>query len=167
MHICKYFMKIKWNNSHCRSPQTTNLNIYFLPQMAMTLIILININSFIDSKYLQLPITIIKQNYSINSINFQVVSQSMLLFLMICCYYLEQNFPCFAFCSCCSLMFSSLTGLGMNPISQPSFTNRPIHQSLLNFYRLKKKKKRSNLLRNYCIWDHFVIIFNLQLSDFM
>lgn len=37
------------------------------------------------------------------------------------------------FCSCWSLMFSSLRGLGMKPISHPSFTNRPIHQSLLNF----------------------------------
>lgn len=30
-------------------------------------------------------------------------------------------------------MFSIFTGLGMKPISQPSFTRRPIHQSLLNF----------------------------------
>lgn len=42
------------------------------------------------------------------------------------------------FCSCWSRMFSSLRGLGMNPISQPSFTRRPIHQSLLNFYKLEK-----------------------------
>lgn len=39
------------------------------------------------------------------------------------------------FCSCWSRMFSSFNGLGMKPISQPSFTRRPIHQSLLNFYR--------------------------------
>ena len=39
------------------------------------------------------------------------------------------------FCSCCSRMFSSFRGLGMKPISQPSFTSRPIHQSLLNFCR--------------------------------
>lgn len=39
------------------------------------------------------------------------------------------------FCSCWSRMFSSFSGLGMKPISQPSFTRRPIHQSLLNFYR--------------------------------
>lgn len=38
------------------------------------------------------------------------------------------------FCSCWSRMFSSFRGLGMKPISQPSFTNRPIHQSLLNFW---------------------------------
>lgn len=42
------------------------------------------------------------------------------------------------FCSCWSRMFSSFRGLGMNPISQPSFTRRPIHQSLLNFCRLGK-----------------------------
>lgn len=33
----------------------------------------------------------------------------------------------------CILRFSSLAGLGMKPTSQPSFTNLPIHQSLLNF----------------------------------
>lgn len=42
------------------------------------------------------------------------------------------------FCSCWSRMFSSFRGLGMKPISQPSFTRRPIHQSLLNFYRLER-----------------------------
>lgn len=46
------------------------------------------------------------------------------------------------FCSCCSRMFSSFRGLGMNPISQPSFTRRPIHQSLLNFCRLEKIEKK-------------------------
>lgn len=40
------------------------------------------------------------------------------------------------FCSCWSRMFSSFSGLGMKPMSQPSFTRRPIHQSLLNFYGL-------------------------------
>lgn len=47
------------------------------------------------------------------------------------------------FCSCWSRMFSSLRGLGMKPISQPSFTSRPIHQSLLNFCGKKEKKKNS------------------------
>ena len=39
---------------------------------------------------------------------------------------------------CCSLRFSSLAGLGMNPTSHPSLTTRPIHQSLLNFYNDKQ-----------------------------
>lgn len=47
------------------------------------------------------------------------------------------------FCSCWSRMFSSFSGLGMKPISQPSFTRRPIHQSLLNFYRYCQKWSRS------------------------
>jgi hypothetical protein len=47
--------------------------------------------------------------------------------------YLELRRFCLIFCSCSSLVFSSLTGLGMNPTSQPSFTRRPIHQSLLYF----------------------------------
>lgn len=38
-----------------------------------------------------------------------------------------------AFCSCFILMASSLTGLGMKVMSAPSFTSRPIHQSLLYF----------------------------------
>lgn len=46
------------------------------------------------------------------------------------------------FCSCWSRMFSSFRGLGMKPISQPSFTNRPIHQSLLNFWTPQRKKKK-------------------------
>lgn len=41
------------------------------------------------------------------------------------------------FCSCWSRMFSSFRGLGMKPMSQPSFTRRPIHQSLLNFCRVE------------------------------
>lgn len=36
-------------------------------------------------------------------------------------------------CSCSRRRLSSLTGLGMKPTSQPSFTSRPIHQSLLYF----------------------------------
>lgn len=38
-----------------------------------------------------------------------------------------------SFCSCSRRRLSSLTGLGMKPTSQPSFTSRPIHQSLLYF----------------------------------
>ena len=49
-------------------------------------------------------------------------------------WYLEWNLPCLALCSCWMRVFSIFTGLGMKPISQPSFTRRPIHQSLLNFY---------------------------------
>ena len=41
---------------------------------------------------------------------------------------------CACFCSCLILMASSFTGLGMKVMSAPSFTSRPIHQSLLNFY---------------------------------
>ena len=48
--------------------------------------------------------------------------------------YLEWNLPCLALCSWRIRVFSIFTGLGMKPISQPSFTRRPIHQSLLNFY---------------------------------
>lgn len=36
----------------------------------------------------------------------------------------------------CIRMCSSLTGLGMNPTSQPSLTNRPIHQ-LLSYFSCK------------------------------
>lgn len=46
------------------------------------------------------------------------------------------------FCSCWSRIFSSFRGLGMNPISQPSFTNRPIHQSLLNFCAKQQKYQK-------------------------
>ena len=46
------------------------------------------------------------------------------------------------FCSCWSRMFSSFSGLGMKPMSQPSFTRRPIHQSLLNFCIWATRKHR-------------------------
>lgn len=39
----------------------------------------------------------------------------------------------------CILMWSNLTGLGINPTSQPSLTNRPIHQ-LLSYFSLMCKK---------------------------
>lgn len=61
--------------------------------------------------------------------------------------YLEWNLPCLALCSWRIRVFSSFTGLGMKPISQPSFTRRPIHQSLLYFYTYTKfKKVISNIL---------------------
>ena len=47
--------------------------------------------------------------------------------------YLELSRFCLILCSCSRRVFSSLTGLGMKPTSQPSFTRRPIHQSLLYF----------------------------------
>ncbi|MEQ2218355.1 hypothetical protein XENOCAPTIV_002019, partial [Xenoophorus captivus] len=47
--------------------------------------------------------------------------------------YLELSRFCLIRCSCSRRVFSSLTGLGMKPTSQPSFTRRPIHQSLLYF----------------------------------
>lgn len=57
------------------------------------------------------------------------------------------------FCSCWSRIFSSFRGLGMNPISQPSFTNRPIHQSLLNFCAKKQKNQKE-------FSDSFFFFFN-------
>lgn len=42
-------------------------------------------------------------------------------------------------CACCRRRFSSLMGDGMNPISQPSLTRRPIHQSLLYFSLMWRK----------------------------
>lgn len=47
--------------------------------------------------------------------------------------YLELRRFWRSFCSCSRRRLSSLTGLGMKPTSQPSFTSRPIHQSLLYF----------------------------------
>lgn len=43
-----------------------------------------------------------------------------------------------AFCSCLILMASSFTGLGIKVMSAPSFTSRPIHQSLLYFCVIAK-----------------------------
>lgn len=43
-----------------------------------------------------------------------------------------------SFCSCSRRRLSSLTGLGMKPTSQPSFTSRPIHQSLLYFCKQRQ-----------------------------
>lgn len=59
------------------------------------------------------------------------------------------------FCSCWSRMFSSFRGLGMNPMSQPSFTNRPIHQSLLNFYTPDIFLKSVSVLHSsdYLLWN--------------
>lgn len=44
-----------------------------------------------------------------------------------------------SFCSCSRRRLSSLTGLGMKPTSQPSFTSRPIHQSLLYFCKQQRQ----------------------------
>lgn len=44
-----------------------------------------------------------------------------------------------SFCSCSRRRLSSLTGLGMKPTSQPSFTSRPIHQSLLYFCKRQRQ----------------------------
>lgn len=71
----------------------------------------------------------------------------------------DITYPCTRplFCSCWSRMFSSFRGLGMKPISHPSFTSRPIHQSLLNFctqlhtkvQKLNKKKENHWLIVTY------------------
>lgn len=49
---------------------------------------------------------------------------------------LTESQPCshLAFCSCLSRMLSRRWGLGMKAMSPPSFTSRPIHQSLLYFW---------------------------------
>lgn len=48
---------------------------------------------------------------------------------------LEYNFGVLVW-TCCKRKFSNLTGDGMKPISQPSFTSRPIHQ-LLSYFSWK------------------------------
>ena len=45
----------------------------------------------------------------------------------------SKTFDDFPACACWSLKFSNFIGDGMKPISQPSLTKRPIHQSLLYF----------------------------------
>lgn len=62
-----------------------------------------------------------------------------------------------AFCSCLILMASSLTGLGMKVMSAPSFTSRPIHQSLLYFcMRVKHTFYDSGVvLQNVLTWIKF------------
>lgn len=47
-----------------------------------------------------------------------------------------ESQPCshLAFCSCLTRMLSRRWGLGMKAMSPPSFTSRPIHQSLLYFW---------------------------------
>lgn len=59
-----------------------------------------------------------------------------------------------AFCSCFILMASSLTGLGMNVMSAPSFTSRPIHQSLLYFCTMTTRHNFYHLevLLRMCCW---------------
>lgn len=48
------------------------------------------------------------------------------------------------FCSCLSLIASSRRGLGMKVMSAPSFTSRPIHQSLLYFCEVQYNSPVSN-----------------------
>lgn len=59
-----------------------------------------------------------------------------------------------AFCSCFILMASSLTGLGMNVMSAPSFTSRPIHQSLLYFCTTVKHTFLTQELCCKMCWHH-------------
>lgn len=69
-----------------------------------------------------------------------------------------------AFCSCFILMASSLTGLGMKVMSAPSFTSRPIHQSLL-YFCIKVK----HTLQNQWTWINFLFAMdemNAELKTF-
>lgn len=57
-----------------------------------------------------------------------------------CCTYLAKALAAFlAWTSLLMRIVSRLTGLGMKPTTPSSFTGRPIHQSLLNFWQLKRK----------------------------
>lgn len=66
--------------------------------------------------------------------------------------YLELSRFCLILCSCSIRVFSSLTGLGMKPTSQPSFTRRPIHQSLLYFYMQNRQPGISNQYNTSIFW---------------
>ncbi len=58
-----------------------------------------------------------------------------------------------AFLACTSLLIrivSRFTGLGIKPTSPPSFTGRPIHQSLLNFCK-QQQQKQHNILKTIFI----------------
>lgn len=57
-----------------------------------------------------------------------------------------------AFCSCFILMASSFTGLGMKVMSAPSFTSRPIHQSLLYFCAIVKQTFLSMIHNTKMYW---------------
>lgn len=63
-----------------------------------------------------------------------------------------------AFCSCFILMASSLTGLGMKVMSAPSFTSRPIHQSLLYFCATARQTfyAARTTLKNELRWIEFL-----------
>lgn len=56
------------------------------------------------------------------------------------------------FCSCWMRIFSNLSGLGMKPISQPSFTSLPIHQSLLYFWNAEIKLSIGTYLSSHCTY---------------
>ncbi len=65
--------------------------------------------------------------------------------------YLELRRFCLILCSCNWRVLSSFTGLGINPTSHPSFTKRPIHQSLLYFCKQKMHKWK---LSAYYLLNH-------------
>ena len=72
--------------------------------------------------------------------------------------YLELSRFCLILCSCSRRVFSSLTGLGMKPTSQPSFTSRPIHQSLLYFYGRQHAMLDAKAPSNNCLnHKHFCL----------
>lgn len=52
--------------------------------------------------------------------------------------------------ACCKRKFSNFIGDGINPISQPSLTKRPIHQSLLYFSFICKKSFILNEMAKPC-----------------
>lgn len=54
-------------------------------------------------------------------------------------------------CSCSRRRLSSLTGLGMKPTSQPSFTSLPIHQSLLYFCEQETKRETGGGSHSYLL----------------
>ncbi len=63
--------------------------------------------------------------------------------------YLELRRFCLILCSCNWRVLSSFTGLGINPTSHPSFTKRPIHQSLLYF--CKQKNTENAQVKTFCL----------------
>lgn len=59
------------------------------------------------------------------------------------CTYLAKALAAFlAWTSLLMRMVSRLTGLGMKPTTPSSFTGRPIHHSLLNFWKFKTDTSR-------------------------
>lgn len=62
----------------------------------------------------------------------------------------SNPFDDFPACACCRRKFSNFIGDGINPISQPSLTKRPIHQSLLYFSFICKKSFTLNEIAKPC-----------------